>query len=121
MQYFKGENGYVGLTGECPKGMDGAIYMGRGPVRGFGIESVCEQPYPVAQLQKMEQVKPEDVPDDWFDAIGLEERPEPEPEPEPEPKKNDKEAKEKNDRKKGIVMAVIMFAFFLSFVLRALL
>lgn len=79
MRYFRNEDGFIGVTDECPRGMKELVYAGRGPLPGQGIESVCDQAYARNQLEKIQQVAAEDVPDDWFAAIGLEERPEPEP------------------------------------------
>jgi hypothetical protein len=76
MRYFKTEDGgYVGLTGQCPREALGFVFLGRGPIRGFGVESVCDRPYTDKDLAKMSMVNAGDVPEDWFKAIGLEERP----------------------------------------------
>jgi len=78
--YFRCENGYVGITDESPAGMKGFVFAGRGPRPGKGIESVCEQGYARNQLDKLEKVKSDDVPNEWFAAIGLEKRlPKPKP------------------------------------------
>jgi len=82
--YFRNKSGYLGVTKQSPAGMKGLIFIGRGPQEGGGIESVCEQGYPLDSLKRMERVKAADVPDDWFAAIGLE-KPEPKPEPTPMP------------------------------------
>ena len=83
--YFRCENGYVGITDESPAGMKGFVFAGRGPRPGKGIESVCEQGYARSQLDKLERVQGDDVPDDWFTAIGYERRPKPIPESIPKP------------------------------------
>lgn len=75
MRYFRYENGYVGVTEECPRGLKGLVFVGRGPRPGGGVESVYEQAYAINQLEKMERVAADEVPDDWFAAIGLEQRP----------------------------------------------
>jgi len=77
MRYFHCEDGFIGVTNQCPKGMKGLVYVGRGPQPGQGIESVGEQEYSRNQLEKLKRVPAEDVPDDWFAAIGLEQCPEP--------------------------------------------
>ena len=81
IRYFSCTDGFIGVTDECPRGMKELAYAGRGPLPGQGIESVCDQAYARNQLKKIQQVAAEDVPNDWFAAIGLEERQEPEPEP----------------------------------------
>lgn len=81
--YFRDGNGFLGVTNESPMGMQGTVFAGRGPQPGQGIESVREQAYAKNQLDKMDRVEADDVPDDWFAAIGYEKRiPKPEPQPE---------------------------------------
>jgi hypothetical protein len=42
---------------------------------GKGIQTIHEQAYAECQLAKLQQVDACDVPNAWFDAIGLEKRP----------------------------------------------
>lgn len=70
IRYFEYENGYIGVTNQCPKGMKGVVFVGRGPNPREGIESVCEQPYAKNRLERLKEVKEQDVPDDWHEAIG---------------------------------------------------
>lgn len=81
IHYYRCEDGYVGVTEESPKGLRSLVCAGRGPLPGKGIESVCEQGYAINQLDKMEKIAADDVPNDWFAAIGYEKRLPPEPEP----------------------------------------
>ena len=80
--YFRCEDGFVGVTDESPKGMGGMVFAGRGPLPGQGLDSVREQAYGINQLYKMEKIRADDVPDDWFAMIGYERRVKPEPIPE---------------------------------------
>lgn len=73
--YYRYRDGYLGVTDQSPTGMKGVIFVGRGPLEGKGIESVCEQAYPRNCLERMERIGGAEVPDDWFAAIGLERRP----------------------------------------------
>ena len=82
--YFRTDDGFLGVTNESPKGMEGLVFAGRGPQPGQGIESVHEQGYAKNQLDRMKRIEADDVPDDWFVVIGLEKRiPKPPPEPTP--------------------------------------
>ncbi len=74
IRYFRCENGFIGVTPHCPQGMQGLVYVGRGPLPGKGIESVCKQGYARNQLQKLPRIHAEEVPEAWFEAIGLEKR-----------------------------------------------
>jgi len=86
--YFRYKGGYLGVTDQSPAGMKGVIFVGRGPLEGKGIESVCEQAYPRNCLERMERVDAAEVPDDWFAAVALEKRPsKPAPNPEAQPPK----------------------------------
>ena len=69
--YFLTPEGYVGLTDESPKGFRGVVFVGRGP-RGGGPETVCEQAFTVKD--DWQQVSANEVPDEWFEAIGYDER-----------------------------------------------
>jgi len=84
--YYQDEHGgYLGVTGESPKGFRGIIFVGRGPEPGGGPETVHEQAYATDQLGRLDRVDPWDVPAEWMETIGYEEPVEPyEPEPEPE-------------------------------------
>jgi hypothetical protein len=84
--YYQDEHGgYLGVTGESPKGFRGIIFVGRGPEPGGGPETVHEQAYAMDQLGRLDRVDPCDVPAEWMETIGYEEPVEPyEPEPEPE-------------------------------------
>jgi len=84
--YYQDEHGgYLGVTGESPKGFRGIIFVGRGPEPGGGPETVHEQAYATDQLGRLDRVDPWDVPAEWMETIGYEEPVEPyEPEPKPE-------------------------------------
>jgi len=82
--YYKTPEGYVGLTNDSPRGFKGIIFVGKGP-KGGGPETVCEQAYPTTQMKDWEEMDALAVPDDWFEAIGYEERVKPvAPQPEAE-------------------------------------
>jgi hypothetical protein len=75
--YYRTPEGYVGLTDESPRGFKGVIFVGRGP-KGGGPETVCEQGY--VPGTGWEQVDASEVPDEWIEALGYEQRPlQPEP------------------------------------------
>jgi len=84
--YYQDEHGgYLGVTGESPKGFRGIIFVGRGPEPGGGPETMHEQAFATDQLGRLDRVDPWDVPAEWMEAIGYEEPVEPyEPESEPE-------------------------------------
>jgi hypothetical protein len=74
-RYFRDGSGYIGVTTVTPKGpLHGLVFSGRGPILGKGIESIHEQGYAKCVLAKLQPVSALDVPDDWFDAIALEQR-----------------------------------------------
>lgn len=101
--YYLDENGgYHGVTDESPVGFSHVVYAGKGPKLGdpANSDTMVEQAYPVEQLKKWELVKPADVPDAWFYAIGYEKR-EPAPEPAPDPKLRF-EIKDGPDRVEGL-------------------
>jgi len=75
IRYFKEGTGFIGVTTVTPKGpLRGLVFAGRGPIPGKGIKTVHEQGYAECMLAKLQPVSALDVPDDWFDAIGLEQR-----------------------------------------------
>ncbi|REJ65666.1 MAG: hypothetical protein DWQ31_17150 [Planctomycetota bacterium] len=70
--YYRNEyGGYLGITTETAMG--GTVFVGRGPDRDGGPDTVREQAYHVNQLKRMTKVDPRDVPDQWMVAIGYEE------------------------------------------------
>ena len=82
--YYRDENdGYHGVTDECPVGFANVAYVGKGPntLGRTDIHDIHEQAYGVARLKRWGLVDPIDVPDEWFDAIGYEQRPAPDPQP----------------------------------------
>lgn len=70
IHYYQYEDGYIGVTNRSPKGMKGVVFIGRGPNPREGIESVCEQPYAKNRLERLKEVREQDVPEDWHEAIG---------------------------------------------------
>lgn len=80
--YYRDNSGdYHGVTNQNPKGFKGVILIGRGPCPPNN--SVKERAYSPDILKFWTKVEAADVPDDWFDAIEYEKRPEPMPKPEP--------------------------------------
>lgn len=78
--YYRDNSGdYHGVTNQSPKGFKGVILVGRGPCPPNN--SVKERAYSPDILKFWTEVEAADVPDDWFDAIKYEERPEPTPIP----------------------------------------
>jgi len=74
--YYKTSEGYVALTTRCPAGFQDVVFVGRGP-KGGGPETVCEQGF--SPSGDWVEIPAEEVPDDWFEALGYEKRPESEP------------------------------------------
>ena len=72
--YYQDEHGgYLGVTGESPKGFRGIVFVGRGPQPGGGPGTVHEQAYATGQLRRLKRVEPWEVPAEWMVAIGYEE------------------------------------------------
>lgn len=78
--YYKTPDGYVALTTRCPHGFQDVVFVGRGP-KGGGPETVCEQGF--SPSGSWVPIPAEEVPDEWFEAFGYEERPEPKAGPKP--------------------------------------
>ncbi len=72
ISYFKTPKGYIGVTSQSPQGMKGVVFIGRGSDNGPA--GVKEQAYAKNQLAKFTPVKADEVPDEWFTAIGYEKR-----------------------------------------------
>ena len=82
--YHDTTGGYHGVTDESPDGFAHVIYAGKGPntpAPWTNIHDIVERAYSVSTLRKWTLVEPDDVPDEWFNAIGYEKREPVAPEP----------------------------------------
>lgn len=82
-QYHRVPGGFIGVTNESPKKgpLKGLVLVGRGPRPGGGPETVYEQAYAIAELQRLCSLPVDEVPDPWLEAIGYDwPRPAPSPE-----------------------------------------
>lgn len=104
IRYFQDGNGFIAVTDQTPKGpLHKLVYVGRGPLPGGGIESVCEQAYATDQVLKL--VPAIHVPDDWLTALGYE-KPKPLPvAPEPLPRQITVELELPGDRVRRMIRA----------------
>jgi hypothetical protein len=86
--YEDADGSFHGVTDEYPKGHKNILCIGQGPEPWEGIETVGERLYSPTDLKQcFTEVEAADVPDEWFEALGYEERPVEPVEPE-EPKPN---------------------------------
>jgi hypothetical protein len=81
--YYRIVGGFIAVKNEGPKHrpLKGLVVVGRGPKPGGGPESVIEQAYAIAELQKLCSLPVDEVPDPWLQALGYDwPRPAPPPE-----------------------------------------
>ena len=86
--YYERDGLYLALTKKSPKGFRGVAFIcHKGDSPGNVREDVTDK----NRLEDWTKVDAADVPDDWFDAFGLEKRPKPKPKPKPKRKKRKKD------------------------------
>lgn len=72
VRYFEtGSGGYAAVTIACPKDFKDVLWVGKS---GLAPGLVEEQLFSKKQISKMQEVRAELVPDDWFDAFNYEKR-----------------------------------------------
>jgi hypothetical protein len=69
--YYRVPGGFIAVANEGPrKGpMKGLVLVGRGPKPGGGPETVYEQAFAIAELQKLCSLPVDEVPDAWLEAL----------------------------------------------------
>jgi hypothetical protein len=66
--YYRTPDGYAGLTDQSPRGFQGLVFVGRGPKISGDPDSIEEQGF--VPSKEWVKIPADQVPDEWFDAIG---------------------------------------------------